>query len=118
VLLPFIRRAIVGSQVIRFFFLSTAAERLQRHWHAHMARCELKRKRAEKRRLAAAAAAAKKEEDEGQVASRELGLHADAVAAFLQAVWRGHMSRGYIKSIKQRKVNVFGLLSTSCIQRV
>jgi len=109
VLLPFIRRAIVGSQVIRFFFLSTAAERLQRHWHAHIARCGLKRKRAEKRRLAASAAAVKKEEEEGQVASRELGLHADAVAAFLQAVWRGHMSRGYIKSIKQRKVNVFGV---------
>ncbi len=83
---------------------------MQRHWQAHIARFGLKRKRAEKRRLAAAAAAAKKEEEEGQVSSKELGLHADAVATFLQAVWRGYLSRAFVKSIRQRKVTIFGVL--------
>lgn len=111
-LLPFLRRAIVGSQVIMFFSLTTAAERLQRHWHAHVTRCFLKRRQAEKRRAAAAALAAKKEDDEGRVASRELGLHAGAVASFLQAVWRGHVTRGYVRSIKQRKV----MHDTRCVR--
>ena len=61
-LLPFIRRAVVGSQVIRFFSLTTSAERLQRHWHAHVTRGVLKRRRTEKRRAAAAAAQERKEE--------------------------------------------------------
>ncbi len=103
-LLPFIRRAVVGSQVIAFFSLTTAAERLQRHWHAHVTRCVLRRRRAELRRAAALAAAARMEEQEVVVVSRELGLHMGAVASLLQAVWRGHVTRAYIKSIKQRKV--------------
>jgi hypothetical protein len=64
----------------------------------------------ERRIAAAAASLARAEEDEARVASKELGLHAGAVAAFLQAVWRGFAARSYVKSLKQRKVTLLAQL--------
>jgi hypothetical protein len=87
---------------------------LQRHWHAHVTRGVLKRRRTEKRRAAAAAAQERKEEQEGVVVSQELEQHAGAVASLLQAVWRGHAARGYVKSIKQRKVMCDVMCDLTC----